>query len=64
MIKFNLNRSVKCFEMFILKTILKFKLLFPINCFYLIKQNKFKLLSNFSSVFKLIRSPLHFTFFS
>jgi hypothetical protein len=50
-------RFVKCFEMFIL--ILNYILLFPINCFYFMKQNKFKLLSNFSSVFKLICSPLY-----
>jgi hypothetical protein len=32
--------------------------------FYLIKQNKFKSLNNFCSVFKLICSTLHFTSFS
>jgi hypothetical protein len=43
---------------------INYKLLFPINCFYFTKQNKFKLLCNFSSVFKLICISVTFYLFS
>ena len=42
-VNFNLKHFGKCFEMFIQII----KLILPINCFKLIKLNKFKLLNNF-----------------